>query len=280
MDLWSRRELGLSVADWLDIHDPVAVRQTPFYNDVVVPNRLLAPIFISADIASNSLPAVLSFYSESETTARAELRRRKQILQLAVPAFRAGVAARIWSGRQRATLTSFIDAAPTGVMLLNAEGGVLHENNSVRQILGADPERERIRAEVKRVAQRVARLVTRRATSDWMSKPVTAEVRTVIGRYRITATFLEVGFGAAAAVVAIVDRVTAMPFDASELATRFRLTAREIESAELLRTGCSSRQIAGVLGISVNTARRHVERVLSKLDVHTRTAAASKLSGN
>jgi DNA-binding CsgD family transcriptional regulator len=34
------------------------------------------------------------------------------------------------------------------------------------------------------------------------------------------------------------------------------------------------------LGISVNTARRHIERILLKLDVHNRTAAAAKLLGD
>jgi DNA-binding NarL/FixJ family response regulator len=57
------------------------------------------------------------------------------------------------------------------------------------------------------------------------------------------------------------------------------LTRREIEVAQLLRAGQSTSQIASELGISINTARRHVERILLKLDVHNRTAAAAKLSG-
>jgi DNA-binding NarL/FixJ family response regulator len=63
------------------------------------------------------------------------------------------------------------------------------------------------------------------------------------------------------------------------LAENFSLTRREIEVAQLLRTGVPTSQIASELGISINTARRHVERILLKLNVHNRTAAAAKLSG-
>jgi DNA-binding CsgD family transcriptional regulator len=80
--------------------------------------------------------------------------------------------------------------------------------------------------------------------------------------------------------IALVEKVEGRSVDASELAARFSLTHREIETAQLLRSGLSSRQIAADLGISVNTVRRHIESVLLKLDVHTRTAAAAKLSGD
>jgi DNA-binding CsgD family transcriptional regulator len=39
-------------------------------------------------------------------------------------------------------------------------------------------------------------------------------------------------------------------------------------------------EIAAELGISVNTARRHIESVPLKLDVQILTAAAAKLSGD
>jgi DNA-binding CsgD family transcriptional regulator len=81
-------------------------------------------------------------------------------------------------------------------------------------------------------------------------------------------------------VIALVDKLEGKSVGARELATRFSLTRREIEAAVLLRSGLSSRQIGAELGISVNTARRHVESVLLKLDVHTRTAAAARLSGD
>jgi DNA-binding NarL/FixJ family response regulator len=79
--------------------------------------------------------------------------------------------------------------------------------------------------------------------------------------------------------VALVDRVEGKPIGASEMAARFSLTKREIETALLVRNGLSTRQIAATLGTSVNTARRHTESILWKLGVHNRTAVAAKLSG-
>ncbi len=56
------------------------------------------------------------------------------------------------------------------------------------------------------------------------------------------------------------------------------LTHRQREVSELLRNGLQNREIARRLGISVHTVRRHVESVLSRLDVPTRTSAAVLLN--
>jgi two-component system, NarL family, nitrate/nitrite response regulator NarL len=52
-----------------------------------------------------------------------------------------------------------------------------------------------------------------------------------------------------------------------------RLTDREWEVLELLRDGASTAAIAGRLGISPVTARRHISVILRKLDVDSRAAA-------
>lgn len=48
------------------------------------------------------------------------------------------------------------------------------------------------------------------------------------------------------------------------------LTGREIEVLALLVRGCSTAQVATGLGIQVNTARKHVQRLLEKLGVRSR----------
>jgi branched-chain amino acid transport system substrate-binding protein len=52
------------------------------------------------------------------------------------------------------------------------------------------------------------------------------------------------------------------------------LTARELDVVTLLAAGCGNREIASRLGTSVRTVTTHVERVLQKWDVASRTAAA------
>jgi DNA-binding CsgD family transcriptional regulator len=56
----------------------------------------------------------------------------------------------------------------------------------------------------------------------------------------------------------------------------FGLTRRELDVLELLARGLTNRQIAASLFISVYTAGVHVSRILGKLDVASRTEAASK----
>ncbi len=53
------------------------------------------------------------------------------------------------------------------------------------------------------------------------------------------------------------------------------LTPREVEVLRLLVDGCSDREIASALFISPKTAGHHVTRILAKLGVASRTAAAS-----
>ena len=58
----------------------------------------------------------------------------------------------------------------------------------------------------------------------------------------------------------------------------FGLTPREREVLGLIVEGRTNTQIAELLTISRSTVRRHVEHVLRKLDVASRTAAAVKAS--
>jgi non-specific serine/threonine protein kinase len=53
------------------------------------------------------------------------------------------------------------------------------------------------------------------------------------------------------------------------------LTPRELEVLNLVRMGCSNRQIAEQLFIGERTAQTHVQHILDKLDVNTRAAAAA-----
>ena len=59
------------------------------------------------------------------------------------------------------------------------------------------------------------------------------------------------------------------------LIQRLELTRRELEVLALLADGMTNREIANELFISDKTASVHVSRILSKLDVSNRTAAAS-----
>jgi DNA-binding NarL/FixJ family response regulator len=69
-------------------------------------------------------------------------------------------------------------------------------------------------------------------------------------------------------MVVVVER-RALPDD-DELRRRFELTSRESDVARLMADRLSNFEIARRLGISVHTVRRHSERVLSKIEIHSR----------
>jgi DNA-binding CsgD family transcriptional regulator len=69
------------------------------------------------------------------------------------------------------------------------------------------------------------------------------------------------------------------PTRTAYLQLQFGLTARETEVAVLLAQGRSNVAIAKTLGISTHTARHHTQRVLGKLNVHSRAEAGAKLRG-
>jgi DNA-binding CsgD family transcriptional regulator len=275
-----RRQADLQVADWNEIFDAALVKRTAFYNDVVRPQRLLAPIHMMMDTGRGELPAVLAVYYSDETLADRYAEARKGILRLLYPAFRAGLTAFVEYRSRQAALRWVTDGAAFGIVFFGADGIAHRENEFFEQLMSADPDRSFVRIQIARIVRDLLDTANPARRSVAPSRTNT-ELRTRTARYRISATMLDHQWSHdSESVIALVERAESTVIGARALAERFSLTNREIEVAQLLRTGRSTRQIALDLGISVNTARRHIERLLAKLDVHTRTAAAAKLSGN
>lgn len=275
-----RRELALTVTDWEELFDRTEVKRTFFYNEIVRPQGVLAPVTMLAETGMGPIPAALSVYSADERSAHRHLRRRKELLRLLYPAFCAGLKTYLAFRQNAAALAALAEDAAIGVVVFEKTGQPNRENAFFQQMICCEPERERLRAEIDRVVRGLV-LLSSHGTSSGGIRRANSEVRTASGHYRIAATFLgHAGVPETVDAIVLVHRVECHQTEAKELATRFALTHREIESAFLLRNGLSSRQIAAQLGISVNTARRHVESILLKLDVHSRIAAAAKLSGH
>lgn len=79
-----------------------------------------------------------------------------------------------------------------------------------------------------------------------------------------------------AAFLKIVEEAGLYQSSESELSV---LTDREREVFDLLARGMTNKEIAHRLVITTNTVKRHLKSVFEKLDVHTRSAAAAKLTG-
>ena len=78
-----------------------------------------------------------------------------------------------------------------------------------------------------------------------------------------------------ARVGALARRVHGVRSDGNGTRTAPKLTPRETEILEMLADGCSQRDMAQVLSISPKTVGLHIEHILGKLDVHSRTQAVA-----
>jgi DNA-binding CsgD family transcriptional regulator len=70
--------------------------------------------------------------------------------------------------------------------------------------------------------------------------------------------------------------VLALGLPLDDDAPQWSLTPRQLETLSLLADGRSTNEIARVLGISLETARNHIRRLLRALDVHSRLEAVAR----
>ena len=180
------------------------------------------------------------------------------------------------------TLECLIDNLIEGAALFDIDGSRAYCNTALARLLAEEPERERLDTAITRTgwALRSGGPPNRPAYGYEASTPL-REVRTRTARYLIRGTCADgEGSFATGPVVVLVERVQAQPrLDADEW-SRFHLTSRELEVARLLAAGHSTADVARTLGISIHTARRHSENLLSKVGVHSRAEALAKLRIN
>jgi DNA-binding NarL/FixJ family response regulator len=206
------------------------------------------------------------------------------IVRAVLPAIRAGFAAWRQLAARRAELTAMLDSLPESVLLFDAAGELAHANPKGTQLV-TEAHAEvgaRVRAEAQRMAWSVGATARRAASAARGSAPsdappatpvaIVREVRAGCRVIRLRATVAPawmLGGEPGVLVTATVD--SAAPLTDGDLRERFGLTAREIQVARLLGAGLSNQEIAEQLGVSYFTARNHVERLLAKLGLGSRT---------
>jgi DNA-binding CsgD family transcriptional regulator len=94
--------------------------------------------------------------------------------------------------------------------------------------------------------------------------------KTEINLLRHTQPFIEYCLGK----IYISERV----HNRSSLIEEYNLTAREVDVIEIALTGVSNKILCRHLGISLPTLRTHMQRIYSKVDVHSNAELISKLS--
>lgn len=187
----------------------------------------------------------------------------------------------------RSGLADALDALAHGVLLLDAQGHVLHTNRRAEALLKA--------ADGLTLVGR--RLVpTRAADSEGLARLIR---RAAAGRggvvgvarapgppaYLVQAVTLRgalAGADAAAAVLVLVSAPQATAAASADaratlLVGLYGLTAREARVAVAVGTGVGVPQVARDLGVSANTVHTHLRRVFDKLGVHSQAALAGAL---
>src|SRR5262249_28991783 len=149
------------------------------------------------------------------------------------------------------------------LMLVEANGHILHETPAIGRILADEWESDRLHMAIR------------------LTRPGTAtELRTAQHRYRVRACYAGEELAGSSTVLVAVERLgpVTMPDDTA-LKLRFGLTPREIQVTRLLAAGRRNDDVAASLQISPHTARRHTERVLAKLGASSRAAVGALLRG-
>ena len=257
--------------------------KTSYYNEYCVPfgNRDSAGMSATAD-GSDDMVVFLS--SEKEDRFKAGGRERA-VLALLQPALAAGAP---WS-RQMGVAAANPDAvcdSPTrlssigfiGIALLSIEGRMLHATPRLADLLGDKRlPHELVLGAMRALVRDMRQLLERRSMMGFI-RPV-KELETPCGRLTMTPSIVERSMGVPALSCAIEVTCTSEP-SVTAARLRFGLTRREAEVASLLAAGRRNREIADQLGMSEHTARRHTERIFSKLHVSSRATVAAMLAGD
>lgn len=277
-----RRALGLEVSHWSQVYDLRALVRSEIYNDWSKPSGLLDAMSMTIDIPGSPFPAGMVLYHAREN-AREFGDRGTALLRLLLPAFKAGVHHSLHFARTYAALERLIDQSSDSMIVVDSDGRVLYENGSAQRLLEGDVEAGRVRLAVIRLANALLARRDRRKPGPAATTtitPCTGEVRTARDRYVLRGAYLPRHLFHASSVACItMERTTPRRRSLDQIRRDFQLTRREGEVALLLAKGKQNEEIATALGVSRHTARHHTERVLAKLNVHTRSAVAAALQG-
>lgn len=275
----TRRKLGLEVIHCADIYDMREHARSEKWNDWNRAYGLFDPTVLTVDTSGNGLPAAISIYQGRERGPSPRA-RWSLLLRLMLPAFKASIHACRRLAQYRAQLGGLLDDMTEGLAVFDLSGRRLHQNPAMHRLLEGEPDRSRLHAEIRGVVTVLGSLGRqRRASGDEQSlKPAWRELRGHLGRYRVRGTLIGEGMlGPKPVVLASLERLKPEQRSDAALRAEYGLTAREIDVARLLATGRTNLEIAQELRISTHTARRHSERVFSKLGVHSRAAVVARL---
>ena len=184
--------------------------------------------------------------------------------RLLYPALQAGVSAYRHLQTAHAQLGVLIDASGAACAVFSLGGRLLHCTPALDQVLAREPYRDRLIAQ----ARHLACSFTPGRGSLSGAPPAPSTFEGARGRYTLVPTRVQnLGPRPSLLLTVIPPPAESSLPTKDDLREQFGLTLRQAEVSLLLADRHSNKEIAAALGISVHTARHHIEHVLSQLDV-------------
>lgn len=232
-----RREAGSGIYPDWVIYDEHTKAASPWYNDVFVPAGMSQTIGMNSVLPVGEALMAFGFNGEDDPNYRSE--RTLHLFDLLHPAFDAAFMRLYAQSFDRPAVLRLLDMLPCPAALRANDGEVVHANGHSQ-------------------GKSWDELVSEGAGSDRVfviSGPNLPDLRGTELLIDLSGSDVELG----------------------RLARDAGLTDRQAEVAEQIALGLSDKEIARELGISPNTARRHCEAVLDRLDVNSRSGVLFKL---
>ena len=165
-------------------------------------------------------------------------------------------------------IKQLIDALPHPTALFDTASRTLYLNRRLTAMLSQDPQSDAVLKTLREAGSESAKRKDEHV----------AQVTTVAGRYRARAVFLSFQLiGAGDSVLVSVEANAEVLPTSSRLRMQWGVTEQEARVALLLAQRLTTDEIAMQLKITKNTVRRHIERVLAKLNVNNRTDVRDRL---
>lgn len=182
------------------------------------------------------------------------------------------------------------DSDQQAMLTLDRNGAVQHCSSAARRMLlfvaldsvnrgTVDQQEASTRALMRELAAQL--LAVFAAGDDSARTPPGMIVTNRWGRFVLRAYWLTDDVNGPDALIGVqVRRQEPTVLQLSQAMRRLALSPQQKEVGLLLAQGRSNPEIAGVLGVSLNTANYHVKQLFSKLNAHERSEVAPKLLGN
>ena len=262
-----------------------AVRQTEFYRDVLL--RLRAEHVLFCVIRDRDRPVgQLALYRSEARPAFCAADRHA--ISAVANYIAHGLDDASGVSRYASSDQNYRDTEHQAMLILGRDGALRHCSSGARRLLqfvtldsvnrGTLAQQDSaIQSLMRELADHLVAVYRRGAAVD---KPPGIVVTNRWGRFVLRAYWLNDDAESPDALIGVqVRRQEPMVLRLSQAMRKLGLSPQQKEVGLLLAQGKSNPEIAGALGVSLNTANYHVKQLFAKLNAHERSEIAPKLLG-